>query len=89
MNAERRKRIDKVIAVIEALSSEFDTAKTMIEEILNEEQEYFDKMTESFQNGDKGQKAQSAIDALTVAMDTLEQVDLTEATRNLEEARDA
>jgi prefoldin subunit 5 len=62
MNKERRK-------AIEALSSRLDELKGEIESLMQEEQEYFDNMPESFQGGDKGATAESAIEALQEAVD--------------------
>lgn len=54
MNKARRKAIREVIAKLESLRDE-------VESLLNEEQDYYDNMPESFQNGDKGQAASDAI----------------------------
>ena len=68
MNNNRRKRIQKVFDSIMDLRSQ-------IEEIRDEEQEAFDNMPESFQEGEKGEMSQNAIDNLDSAlsdMDSLE-----------------
>lgn len=54
MNKARRKAIQDVIAKLETLRDE-------VEALLNEEQDYYDNMPESFQNGDKGSAASDAI----------------------------
>ena len=54
MNNARRKEINTLIAELEDL-------KSRLESVLEEEQEYLDNMPESFQGGEKGEKAQSAI----------------------------
>lgn len=54
MNKARRKAIQDVIAKLETLRDE-------VESLLNEEQDYYDNMPESFQNGDKGSAASDAI----------------------------
>lgn len=54
MNKARRKAIREVIAKLETLRDE-------VESLLNEEQDYYDNMPESFQNGDKGSAASDAI----------------------------
>lgn len=54
MNKARRKAIREVVAKLESLRDE-------VESLLNEEQDYYDNMPESFQNGDKGQAASDAI----------------------------
>lgn len=54
MNKTRRKAIQDVIAKLETLRDE-------VESLLNDEQDYYDNMPESFQDGDKGQAASDAI----------------------------
>lgn len=54
MNKARRKAIQDVIAKLETLRDE-------VESLLNDEQDYYDNMPESFQDGDKGQAASDAI----------------------------
>ncbi len=66
MNKERRKEINQIIAELEDL-------KSRIESVLEEEQEYLDNMPESFQDGEKGEKAQAAIDALEYAVQSIEE----------------
>ncbi|WP_140427035.1 hypothetical protein [Ensifer aridi] len=46
--------------------------KCEIESLMSDEQDYYDNMPESFQNGEKGERAQSAIDALQEAYDSCE-----------------
>lgn len=60
MNNERRERIRKVISTLEDLNNE-------IQEILSEEQDAYDNMPESFQNGERGDAAQNAISNLESA----------------------
>ena len=67
MNKERRKEIALASAKIEE-------AKNMLESCLEGEQEYYDNMPENLQSGEKGDAAQSAIDALHSAIDHLEDV---------------
>lgn len=62
---------------IESLLSEapgmggVDDLHTALESIRDEEQEYLDNMPESLQGGEKGDMAQSAIDAMDAALDSL------------------
>lgn len=62
MNNKRRELI-KQIAI------ELDALRERVENIKSEEQDYFDNMPESLQNGEKGETAQAAIDALDTAYD--------------------
>lgn len=64
MNANRRKAIQTCIDQLEALQNE-------IENHMSDEQEYYDNMPESFQNGEKGETAQNAIDNLESTIDSI------------------
>lgn len=76
MNNERRKAIDEVIAKIEALRDMIGEIGADVETLREEEQEYFDNMPESFQSGEKGERAESAISALDDAANDLVNLDL-------------
>lgn len=67
MNAERRKQLDKANGLI-------DEAKTILETVQEEEQTAYDNMPDSFRDGDRGEKAQASIDALTEAVDHCDNV---------------
>ena len=75
MNNTRRKHIRDLIEKMEGIKSE-------IEEIRTEEEEYYNNMPEAFQDGDKGDRAQTVIEyldeAMTAAGDVIE--NLTSAT---------
>jgi len=57
MNKIRRKQLDKIAAELEAI-------RERIEAIRDEEQDYFDNMPEAFQDGEKGERTQEAIDLM-------------------------
>lgn len=67
MNNDRRKTISILI-------NQLIDLKSQLESILNDEQEYFDMMPESFQNAEKGEKAQSAIENIETADSDLQYV---------------
>ena len=75
MNSTRRKHLRDLIEKMEGIKSE-------IEEIRTEEEEYYNNMPEAFQDGDKGDRAQTVIEyldeAMTAAGDVIE--NLTSAT---------
>ena len=75
MNNARRKHLRDLIEKMEGIKSE-------IEEIRTEEEEYYNNMPEAFQDGDKGDRAQTVIEyldeAMTAAGDVIE--NLTSAT---------
>lgn len=60
MNNNRRKELEKVINTLELLKQD-------IENLTSEEQDYLDNMSDSFQNGEKGGKSQTSIDAMKYA----------------------
>lgn len=64
MNKDRRAEIAKAVALMEEAQGILETCK-------DEEQEYYDNMPESFQNGEKGSAAQEATSALECACDSL------------------
>jgi seryl-tRNA synthetase len=77
MNADRRKAIDAVISQIEELAEKARSLAADVESIKDEEDDYLSNMPESFQNGEKGEAAQTAIDALDNAYSELDGLDST------------
>ena len=67
MNKDRRARIQALINKLEDIKEDIDFIK-------GEEQEYYDNMPENFQMGEKGDKAQEAIDNLDYAYSSIEEV---------------
>lgn len=67
MNKDRRARIQALINKLEDIKEDIDFIK-------DEEQEYYDNMPENFQMGEKGDKAQEAIDNLDYAYSSIEEV---------------
>jgi flagellar biosynthesis chaperone FliJ len=65
MNAARRAAITEILVTLERAKSDLDT-------IRDEEQEYYDNMPESIQGGLKGDAAQEAISALENVISSLE-----------------
>lgn len=64
MNNERRKTLAALRDRMTELQSQVTTLAEDLQDVCNEEQDYFDNMPESLQDGDKGQKAQAAIDLM-------------------------
>ena len=69
MNAQRRKTIASLSERLQNLMNEAAQLADEINEVMYEEQEYADNMPESLQCGEKGQKAQDAIDAMQEVVD--------------------
>lgn len=67
MNKDRRARIQALIDKLEGIKEDIDFIK-------DEEQEYYDNMPESIQAGERGDKAQEAIDNLESTLDYLNDV---------------
>lgn len=67
MNKTRRKELERALELINEVNEILSVAK-------DEEQEYYDNMPESFQNGDKGEQASTAIENIESAMSSLEDV---------------
>ena len=65
MNNARRKKIEEAKVFLQQ-------AVNLLEGVRDEEQEAYDNMPESFQEGDKGDAAQTAINALESALDDLQ-----------------
>lgn len=79
MNKARRTEIAKVITSIEelkasaaTLAGQLSDIKDSIEQIRDDEQEYYDNMPDNMRDGDKGEAAQSAVNALEEAMSGVE-----------------
>lgn len=68
MNADRRKKI-------EALRQKIAEALSEAESIRDEEQDYLDNMPESLQQGERGERAQAAVEALDSLVDHLTEAD--------------
>ena len=67
MNKDRRARIQALINKLEDIKEDIDF-------IIDEEQEYYDNMPESIQAGEKGDKAQEAVDNLDYAYSQIDEV---------------
>lgn len=65
MNKARRKEL-------EMISEQLDTCKAEIETLMEDEQNAYDSLPESFQNGEKGEAMQNAIDQMSEAIDNVQ-----------------
>ena len=86
MNKDRRKAITELSAELENLRDDIDNLISRIEGIRDDEQEYYDNMPESFQQGEKGQAAEAAVSALDEASGALQEVDFDSILNYLDEA---
>lgn len=64
MNKNRRKMIENIITML-------DRAKINLEDVLSEEEDYFNNMPENLQGSIRGTESEEAIDMLSEAVDNL------------------
>jgi hypothetical protein len=85
MNNERRKAIAAVVKQLEEFP-DLDELQSDLQTIRDDEQEAFDNMPESLQQGERGQASEAAINALQEAIDMLDGFSIEELTGHLETA---
>lgn len=86
MNNTRRKAIADARQMVEAAFEAVEAARSAIADLRDEEQDYYDNMPESLQGGEKGDRAQEAINALEAAHDELDGFDFESVYNSLDEA---
>ena len=81
MNKERRKELEKIIVNIELwkedvwqLVSRIEDIKSLIGLVKDEEEDAYDNLPEHFQEGERGDQMQSAIDSMESAVDSLDEI---------------
>lgn len=72
MNAARRKQLESIKERLTTLMGEASSLGDELAALRDEEQEYLDNMPENMQDGEKGQKAQEAIDVMESVTGQLE-----------------
>ena len=65
MNRDKRKRLDVAITLL-------NQARDIVDEVLNEEQEGFDNLTEGLQASERGQQMECAVTNLNDAIDNID-----------------
>jgi hypothetical protein len=85
MNNDRRKALAAVVKQLEAFP-DLDELQGELETILDDEQEAFDNLPESLQQGERGQTMEAAINAMQEAIDMLDCFSIEELTGHLETA---
>lgn len=86
MNNERRKALRDLAARIDTKIDELSELMSELETLKEEEQEVFDNMPESFQQGERGEKVQSAIDNLEEATSAIDCDEMRGALSSIEAA---
>ena len=72
MNKERRKRLRKVVWILE--SKKLNEALTELEDILSDEEYAFDSMPENLQYSMRGEESQECIDTMESVIDDLNEI---------------
>jgi prefoldin subunit 5 len=72
MNATRRKAIQDISEKANNLLSQLREVKQSFETVRDDEQEYHDNLSESAQEGDKGEDSERAIESIEEAIGVLE-----------------
>ena len=74
MNKARRKAIANLIDRLDTLKGVADEIRSDLETIKDEEREAFENLSESFQEGDRGQAMEAAADALEEAVGAIDEI---------------
>lgn len=85
MNNERRKRLADIVTQLQALPP-IDEIKSDLEGIRDDEQEAYDNLPESLQNGERGEQMQAAISAMEEVIDALDGFSTDELVGHIETA---
>lgn len=86
MNKERRKEIASIKDDLAKLEELRTAIRDRIEQVRDDEQAYFDAMPESFQTGEKGEKAEAAIAILDDVHSELDNIDFENLAGQLDDA---
>jgi flagellar biosynthesis chaperone FliJ len=87
MNKERRKEIDKAIAILQEIGPKWDEVREICQLEGEAEREYYDNMAENLQSGEKGKQADEAATQLEEVHNEIDTCDLADLITKLEEAR--
>ena len=72
MNTERRKQLDTVRAKLDEARIIIEQARDLLEQVRDDEQEAFDNLPESLQAGEKGERMNDGIEAMSDLHDSLD-----------------
>jgi len=75
MNKQRRAAIAAIRSEVDRLGEQVEALRGRIEDLRDEEQDYYDNMPESLQGAERGEAAEQAIAHLGDAVDALEEFD--------------
>lgn len=86
MNNNRRKDIKSILSRLANLQAEFEAIRDDVQSVAEAEREAFDAMPESLQEGERGQRASEAADALEEVHSDMDAIDFDDLTSRLETA---
>ena len=89
MTNTNKKKIRNLVAELRAMQSRIDEIESIVSAIQDETQASYDNLSEYAQDGERGDKLQSEIDALDDAIPAIGGIDLDEAIQGLEGVLDA
>lgn len=75
MNKQRRKDIAAIVEDLSKVSSLVTEIMEAIQSVADEESDYYENMPDGLKEGEKGQDAERANDALSTARDSIESID--------------
>lgn len=73
MNNARRKELETIAGQVKEAIAVLEGLKTDVEQAQSEEQDALDNLPDSFRDGEKGEKAQAAIEAMEEVMDKIQE----------------
>jgi predicted nuclease with TOPRIM domain len=86
MNAQRRKDIEAIRARLEQMQTMRDDIRDEVDSLRADENDARENLPDSLKEGEKGEKMQSAVDALQEVYDALDGLDFDELFSQLDTA---
>ena len=89
MNKLRRKALTELVKKLEEIQSDICAACESLAELRDEEEEYIENMPEGIRYSERGERAETAFDNLTGAVEDIENLDLEAIIDQINEAIEA
>jgi flagellar biosynthesis chaperone FliJ len=86
VNNQRRKELARAVELLSQMVDLHSEAASIITDAAGEEREYYDNMSESLQQGERGERANEAADRLEEIASALDGIDLQQFITDIEEA---
>lgn len=87
MNNDRRKDLNTAIDLIEKIKADFETAKGLIRDAAEGEQEGFDNLTEGLQAAERGQRMEEVAGELSNVADEMDGIDFDDLISRIDDAK--